>query len=101
VTNSDRFVLDINVIVSAVLLPRSVPRQAFDRAFTQGTVLASDAIITELDEVLRRPRFERYVSENDRLQFLEKFIRDAVLIEVTDIIRDVVTPRIINFSSWQ
>ncbi len=43
--NSERFVLDTNVIVSAVLSPRSVPRQAFDREGSIGTVLVSDSIL--------------------------------------------------------
>jgi predicted nucleic acid-binding protein len=45
VTSSELFVLDTNVIVSAVLSPRSVPRQAFDLAFLLGTVLVSDSIL--------------------------------------------------------
>ncbi len=48
--SSERFVLDTNVIVSAVLSPRSVPRQAFDRAFLLGTVLVSDSILVEQHE---------------------------------------------------
>jgi uncharacterized protein len=88
VTNSDRFVLDSNIVVSAVLLPRSVPRKALDGAFAQGTVLTSDSIIAELDNVLRRPRFERYVSQDERLQFLAKFIQDSAVVEVTEVIND-------------
>ncbi len=44
-TSSERFVLDTNVVVSAVLLPRSVPRKAFDLAFIRGIVLASESIM--------------------------------------------------------
>jgi predicted nucleic acid-binding protein len=33
---NNRFMLDTNVIISALLLPRSVARQAFDRAFEHG-----------------------------------------------------------------
>lgn len=87
-TRIERFVLDTNVVVSAVLLPRSVPRQAFDLAFIRGIVLVSDSMLDELNDVLRRSRFERYVSEDERLQFLAKFIRDATVIEVTDVITD-------------
>jgi uncharacterized protein len=88
VTSSKIFVLDTNVIVSAVLSPRSVPRQAFDRAFLLGTVLVSDAILLEVDDVLRRPKFERYVSEDERLQFLAKFVGDAMIVEVTEVVTD-------------
>jgi uncharacterized protein len=88
VTSSERSVLDTNVVVSAVLLPRSVPRQAFDLAFVRGVVLVSDSTLTELNNVLRRPRFDRYVSEDERLRFLAKFIRDAAVVEVTEVITD-------------
>jgi uncharacterized protein len=88
VTSSERFVLDTNVIVSAVLSPRSVPRQAFDRAFLLGTVLGSDSILVEVDDVLRCPKFERYVSEDERLQFLAKFVGDAMIVEVKDVVTD-------------
>ena len=87
-TRSEFFVLDTNVIVSAVLSPRSVSRQAFDRAFLLGTVLVSDAILVEVDDVLRRPKFERYVLETERLRFLAKFVEDAMIVEVTEVVID-------------
>jgi predicted nucleic acid-binding protein len=45
-----RVVIDTNVVVSAVLLPRSVPRQAFDTAVSLGKQLVSEATVSELDE---------------------------------------------------
>ena len=87
-TSSKIFVLDTNVIVSAVLSPRSVPRQALDQAFFLGTVLVSDSILVEVDDVLRRPKFERYVSEDERLQFLAKFVGDAMIVEITEVVTD-------------
>ena len=91
--NEAHFVIDTNVVVSAILSPRSIPRQAFDLAFNQGIVLASDSTLNELDSVLRRPKFERYLSESDRLQFLSKFIRDIVVIEVVETIADCRDPK--------
>jgi predicted nucleic acid-binding protein len=43
-----RVVFDTNVVVSAMLLPLSVPRQALDRAMREGRPLISAATITEL-----------------------------------------------------
>jgi len=88
VRSDARYVLDTGVLVSALLLPRSVPRQAVDRAFADGIVLASVATIDELDDVLRRPKFDRYVQEDERLRFLARFIRDTSLIAVTDIVSE-------------
>lgn len=83
-TRDPRFVLDTGVLISAVLLPRSAPRQAVDLAFARGIVLASVDTIDELDEVLRRPKFDRYLREEERLLFLTAFIRDAKVIQVTE-----------------
>ena len=60
-TSDLRTVIDTGVVVSALLLPRSVPRQAFDVAATRGRLLVSDETIAELDDVLRRPKFDKHV----------------------------------------
>ncbi|MBM3298327.1 MAG: putative toxin-antitoxin system toxin component, PIN family [Deltaproteobacteria bacterium] len=87
-TSESRFVLDTGVLVSALLLPRSLPRQAVDLAFAHGIVLVSAATLDELDKVLRRPKFDRYVGEKERLQFLAAFIRDATVVDVSEDLTD-------------
>jgi len=44
-----------------------MPRQAFDRALEHGTLLMSSATVAELNDVPRRPRFDPYVHEDERL----------------------------------
>ncbi len=80
---SPRFVLDTNVIVSAALLKRSVPRQAVDRAIAVGRLLIAEQTISEINEVLRRPGFDKYVTEEERMQFLAALVHEADLIDVT------------------
>ncbi|HEV7798613.1 MAG TPA: PIN domain-containing protein, partial [Pyrinomonadaceae bacterium] len=58
-----RFVLDTNVIVSALLLPVSVPRQAFDKALAEGKLPVSVPVILELADVLSRKQFDKYLLE--------------------------------------
>jgi putative PIN family toxin of toxin-antitoxin system len=90
--NEPRTVIDTGVAVSAVLLPNSVPRQAFDAASARGKLLISEATVAELDEVLRRPKFNKYVPEEKRLEFLAALVQAAELVEVTEVItacRDV------------
>jgi uncharacterized protein len=79
-----RTVIDTSVVVSAVLLPRSVPRQAFDLAASRGKLLVSEETIRELDDVLRRPKFDKYVAEEKRLEFLAVLIREAKHVEITE-----------------
>ncbi len=92
-TSNPRFVLDTNTVVSALLLPRSVTRKAFDCAFLNGAVLASQATIDELDDVIRRPKFDRYVQEEERLRFLSSYIEAIQIIDVTVIITDCRDPK--------
>src|SRR4051794_6777547 len=88
-----RTIIDTGVAVSAVLLPRSVPRRAFDVAATRGRLLVSAATIAELDEVLRRPKFNRYVAEEKRLEFLAALVREAEVVEVTEILNECRDPK--------
>jgi uncharacterized protein len=88
-----RIVLDTNVVVSALLLRRSVPRQAFDRAAAEATLLVSAATVAELDDVLRRPKFDKYLSEEKRLEFLASLVREADVVDVLDSITDCRDPR--------
>jgi putative PIN family toxin of toxin-antitoxin system len=92
-TSDSRIILDTGVLVSAVLLPRSTPRQAVDLSFARGTVLASPDTIDELDEVLRRPKFNRYLREEERLLFLAAFIRDAEVVNVTEKLTECRDPK--------
>jgi uncharacterized protein len=83
VTARPRFVFDTNVVVSAVLLKSSVARHALDKAIYEGELLVSLETIDELNRVLMRADFARYVTEEDRLDFLATFLRESQLIEIT------------------
>jgi putative PIN family toxin of toxin-antitoxin system len=79
-----RFVFDSNVIVSALLLKHSVSRRAFDKALQEGRLLLSLPVIEELNRVLGRDAFTRYVLAEERRQFLIALVRAATLIDVTE-----------------
>lgn len=85
-TSDMRVVMDTGVVVSALLLPRSVPRRAFDAAASRGRLLISDASVAELDEVLRRPKFDRYLSEDMRLEFFAALVLTAEDVQVNEVI---------------
>ncbi|MBU0717333.1 MAG: putative toxin-antitoxin system toxin component, PIN family [Planctomycetes bacterium] len=88
-----RVVCDTNVIISAMLLPLSVPRQAINRALREGRLLISAATTAELDEVIRRPRFDKYVSEEERIEFLTALVHEAELVNVVETVTDCRDPR--------
>ena len=82
-----RFAFDTNVIVSALLFNDSVPGQAFIRALNHGMILVSGALVGELSRVLGRDRFDRYVTREERDEFLESLIRESNLIEITEAVQ--------------
>lgn len=88
---TERYVFDTNVLVSALLFAQGKPRKAFDVALARGRIITSLDMLTELDNVLSRPKFDRYLLQEERERFLQTFIHEAALIEVTeriDVCRD-------------
>ena len=79
-----RTVLDTNAIVSALLFNDSAPGRALIKALDTGTILVSAALAQELQDVLNRPRFDRYVTREERDEFLMAFMREAELVEITE-----------------
>jgi len=87
------YVLDANIIVSAVLLPRSLTRKVFDKALAEGDIVVSEAVVNELDEVLRRPRLNKYIHEEERIQFLMMLLRESRLVRVDRTVTDCRDPK--------
>lgn len=81
-----RFVFDTNVTVSAALFEQSIPGQAFALALRSGEILVSLATLDELNEVLRRPKFTKYVTREEREEFLAAFVERTTLVEVREAI---------------
>ncbi len=77
-----RFVFDTNVLVSALLLPDSKPRQALDLALRKGKVPLSFAVLAELYEVLGRKQFRLYIDEEDIRTFVAALTREAQWVDV-------------------
>jgi putative PIN family toxin of toxin-antitoxin system len=86
-------VFDTNVVVSAMLLPLSIPRQALDHALREGQLLISAATTTELDEVIHLPKFDKYLSEEERIEFLTTLVHEAELVSVVERVTDCRDPR--------
>lgn len=83
-SNRPKFVVDTNIVVSAVLFPQSVPRQALDHAQNIGVVLVSALTLTELQQVLSRSKFDRYVPLEQRESFLQQLTNTTQLVQVTE-----------------
>lgn len=81
---TNRFVVDTNVLISALLFKNSVPFRAIELAEKQGIILYSEAILNELEQVLNRKKFNKYLSLEDRQVFLLKFISVSELVSITE-----------------
>lgn len=80
---SSRFVLDTNVLVSAALFRQSKPAQVFRTVLDSGNVLVSVETLEEIRNVLNRKKFDRYISLEDKRDFLAVLVRRSSLIEPT------------------
>jgi putative PIN family toxin of toxin-antitoxin system len=76
------FVFDTNSLISANLSPDSVNRKAYDRAREIGISVYSSATLTEFVETLIRPKFDKYISSEKRLQAISAFEKKSQLIRV-------------------
>ena len=86
-------VLDSNTILSAALFPNSIVHQAFEKVQAHFKIVVSEKTWEEVQNVIRRPKFDRYSMMNVRLSFLEDLHNSLIFIEPTEIITDCRDPK--------
>lgn len=79
--SNTHYVFDTNVLVSALIFKDSKPGHAFRNALRNGQVLLSLSALEEIAEVISREKFERYVTAEERDEFLQALVRRARFIE--------------------
>ena len=89
----ERVVVDTNCLVSRLLLAESSAARAVRKAVDSSLLLASEATMEELAEVLARSRFDRYVSVADRQQFLRLLGRIAEFVPIIYAVRECRDPK--------
>ncbi len=77
-----RFVLDTNVLISTVLLPRSTAQEALAKVLAKGKLVHSLSTLDELKNVLERKKFDKYLSREERLLFLSMIVRESLLVDI-------------------
>ncbi|MFI5384649.1 MAG: putative toxin-antitoxin system toxin component, PIN family [Fimbriimonadales bacterium] len=77
-----RVVIDTNVLVSALFVVDSPPALCVRHVMRPGTLLVSEHVFQEYEEVLMRARFDRYSSRDLREALLEGIAVRAELVEV-------------------
>ena len=65
-------VIDTNVLISAALFPKHPLGKIVGRALEFQNFALSEETFAELEEVLMREKFDRYLRKQTRIDFLEK-----------------------------
>jgi putative PIN family toxin of toxin-antitoxin system len=81
-----RIVVDTNALISRLLVTDSVAARAVRKAVDEGQLLASEATMTELADVLSRAKFDSYVSIQERREFVRLL---GGIVELVPIIAEV------------
>jgi len=92
-------VIDTGVLISAAIRAQSVPAMALERALLHHEVCASTETLAELNEVLLRPKFDRYASAAMRQAFLQGLLAHLRVVEVTEQVRECNDPKDDKFLS--
>ena len=83
-----RVVMDTNTLVSGVLLSDSVPGRAVRKAVTEDQILMSEESLYELAEVLSRKKFDRYISVEDREEFVRVVLRVVEMVPIVTAVHE-------------
>jgi uncharacterized protein len=94
-----RIVIDTSLAISAAILPKSISARAFSLALENFQLVASDSTLAELVDVIYRPKFNKYLTDESRLEFLTLVAQSSEIIQVTSIITDCVDPKDNQFLS--
>jgi putative PIN family toxin of toxin-antitoxin system len=81
-----RLVFDTNILISRLLIPTGTPAQAVRKALSEGRIIVSDDTLNELASVISRPKFDSYISLQNRKEFFRLLGR---VVEKVTIIRNI------------
>jgi putative PIN family toxin of toxin-antitoxin system len=90
---TNRIIIDTNVLISFLLLSDSQANLAVRKALRNSKILVSGDTLTELATVLARPKFNSYISLEDRQEFLRKYIRITETVVITKRIQHCRDPK--------
>jgi putative PIN family toxin of toxin-antitoxin system len=85
-------VVDASSLIRAALTSQSPARVLVDAVLDRGLLVASREILDEVDTVLRRPKFTRWLSPGRRQDFVRRIAVAARLVEPTMRIKECRDP---------
>jgi putative PIN family toxin of toxin-antitoxin system len=84
----DRIVFDTNTLVSGYLFPLSTPGRAIEFGLDRHRILMSMEVVRELADVLRRDKFDRFLSLGRRDELVAKTILHCEFVATSTTITD-------------
>jgi len=81
-TTDSFFVFDTNVLISAILDVKSSAANALLKARNQGRLLVSYEIAQEYLSVFSRKKFDKWISFDSRIHFIENIIENSMSVDV-------------------
>ena len=90
---SKQYVVDTNVLVSALLFADSKPARVVFHLLETDTILTSLPALQELEAVLHRKKFDRYLTLEEREAFITKFALTAVVVDIAETVQACRDPK--------
>jgi uncharacterized protein len=81
--NLEFIVIDTNIFISAALSPGGTAFQAFSKAMQKFIIAHSDQTYQEIAERIYKPKFDKYISNEKREQFLQVIKNNCQFIQTT------------------
>lgn len=86
-------VLDTNTLLSAAISDESVSFKAYQKARKNSQITLSNKTWDEINNVIHRPKFDKYLDDLGRTFFLAALRDRAIFIEPTETITDCRDPK--------
>lgn len=86
--NPKPIVLDTNILISAILSPEATARKALEKAYSQFKIVQSAETYQELKTRIYKPKFDKYILNIEREEFLNTVYKNSLFIQVESQIVD-------------
>ena len=80
--NHKLIVIDTNVLLGAALSPNGTARKALDKVYKEFKIAQSDKTYQELNTRIYKRKFDKYISDEDRQDFLDIVKKYSQFIEI-------------------
>ena len=67
-----KYICDTNVLVSSLFSKNSPPSEVIKYIIKNGFLAFSEETFSEFEEVLNRPKFDKFISKEKRISFIEQ-----------------------------